>query len=237
MGSAERGTSVRATTRITATIIVALCAMTVHADAYAVTAYAAGGVATYDSGGLILAYGVRCNSRMYPKQSPQDHDWVNSLYARQDDGDFLEAGWYWTPTSTNRIWFSVLQQRGYMYPEHLIEGVPLFPDNSWPRVALQQRTSGSETYDIYIEGVWRCAWFYTDITSCRASVTSERYTSYDYNKGAWTYSELLTSSRTWTYWPHAARITTFANPDPLYRFYSNYIDRFDHYVYCDDHQN
>ena len=116
MGSAERGTSVRATTRITATIIVALCAMTVHADAYAVTAYAAGGVATYDSGGLILAYGVRCNSRMYPKQSPQDHDWVNSLYARQDDGDFLEAGWYWTPTSTNRIWFSVLQQRGYIRP-------------------------------------------------------------------------------------------------------------------------
>jgi hypothetical protein len=74
------------------------------------------------------------------------------------------------------------------------------------------------------------------MTSCRASVTSERYDTADYNKGAWRYVQLLTSSYTWAYWPHAARLS-FSNADPTYNFYYNYVDRSDHYVYCDDHQN
>mgnify|MGYP005855229825 CR=1 FL=1 len=146
--------------------------------------YAAGGVATNDNGSLYLAWGVSGASRMYPKQSPQVHDWVNSVYARQDDGDFLEAGWYWTPAGTSRVWFSVLQWRGYLLPQHLIPNVPAFADNTWPRITVRQRSAGNDEYDIYIDGVLRYQWENTDITSCRASVTSERYSPSDYNKGA-----------------------------------------------------
>lgn len=200
--------------------------------------YAAGGVAASDTGSWLFAYGVNARSRMYAKQSPQDGDWVNSLYARKDDGDFVEAGWYWTPGGSTRTWFSWCYKAGYYVPEDILTNVPVYATDTWPGVAVRRNNPNSDRYDIYIDGVLRDYWTGTGMTSCRASVTSERYDTLDHNKGAWTYALYLNKSYTWVYWPHAARLDFgVARTDPNYRLYTNYIDASNHLVYCDDHMN
>lgn len=164
--------------------------------------YYSGGLAASDSGSPILAYGVQGNSYMYPKQNPQDSDWVNSLYARQDDGDFFEAGWYWKPTSTRRIWFSKLRQSGVNYSERWFT-VSGRPDGTRATIQIRRSGASGDTYLVLVDGNLKITQFSTGITSCRASVGAERYDTRDYNKGSWTYIQYLNSSNSWVYWPHA----------------------------------
>ncbi|MHB8706855.1 MAG: hypothetical protein ACYC77_10110 [Coriobacteriia bacterium] len=194
----------------------------------------AGGVAAWDNDSQLLAYGVQGNSLMYPKPTDHLRDWVNSLYARQDDGDFFEAGWYWRPTLAERKWFSQLRQYGVMYPEVSLNVGYKAPGT---RAIIQVRRWGtSDTYRVYVDGVLVREEYLTGITSCRAAAGSERYDTEDTNRGSWTYIKWMNSSQVWSYWPNALRYIG-AGHDPVYLFYNNYIDRSDHYVYCDDHQN
>lgn len=217
---------------LVAAVLVFVPAATAHASLSWVYA---GGVAAWDAGtSQILAYGVQASSLMYPKPLNHTGDWVNSVYARQDDGDFYEAGWYWRPTLSRRQWFATLRKAGVTYAEEPLS-VPDKPSGT--RAAIQVRRWGtSDTYRVFVDGLLVHEEYLTGITSCRASVGSERYFTEDTNRGSWTYVKWMNSSQVWSYWPNALRFVGEKH-DPEYLFYTNYLDRSDHYVYCDDHQN
>ena len=221
-------------------VVVSLLGQTGVAAAVAINPpWVTGGLATYDGGGMYLAQGVYARSRMYPKQSPQDGDWVNSVLAKKDTGDFVEAGWYWEPDKTTRTWFTA-NKVGTWYHEYVIEDVPVFATNSWVGIHVRRDNTYNDRYNIYIDGEPMTWWVYTGMTSCRANVSCERYNTSDANSGAWLYAQVMRLNNgkfEWVYWPHAAPVSTFLYEDPYYDFYSNYVDRSDHYVYCDDHQN
>lgn len=197
-----------------------------------------GGVATYDGGGLYLAQGVYARSRMYPKQASQDGDWVNSVLAKKDTGDFVEAGWYWEPDKSIRTWFSA-NKVGTWYHEEPLLNIPNFATNSWVGIHVRRDNIYNDRYNIYVDGEPVLWWVYTGMTSCRANVSCERYDTADTNQGAWLYAQVLRlngNKLEWVYFPNATR-ASFLYEDPYYDFYANYVDRSDHYVYCDDHQN
>lgn len=218
---------------------VAVLFLFVSSAAGSATWVMSGGLAAYDGGGQVLAYGVQANSYLYPKQTSQDDDWVNSLYARQDDGDFFEAGWYWASGATRRTWFSKLRRNGISY------GETWFPVSDqaaggWPTIQIRRSGTSGDTYLVYVAGVLRTTEYSTGMTSCRASVGAERFDTLDYNKGSWTYIKYLSGSNVWAYWPNALHYVGGAGMVPSdsgFPFWSNHIDHYDHHVYCDDHQN
>lgn len=196
--------------------------------------YYAGGLAATDADAQILAYGVQGDSYMYAKQSAQDADWVNSLYARQDDGDFFEAGWYWTPGSTSRQWFCKLRQGGVYYPETWFT-VSNAPNGDRARLQIRRSGTSGDTYLVLVDGVLKRTEYSTGIGSCRASVGAERYETADTNYGSWTYIKYLRSDNTWAYWTNALR-NAGGNADPTYRVYTNNIDNSNHEIYVNKAQ-
>jgi len=199
----------------------------------------AGGGGKNTSGSWIVSYGVKADSYVYPKQSPQDDDWVNSLYARQYDGDFFEAGWYWTKTGSTPVWFAQLRKNGFYQPEQHFYVSGVVPGQR-KTIAVCKSTGNSDSYYVYVDNGIKFIQYSSGITSSIPCVGTERYDTLDYNKGSWTYvrhfQKIGTSSFQWQYWPSAG-VTPVSNQDPSYRFYTNRVNESNHWVYCDDHQN
>ena len=182
-----------------------------------------------------VGYGTKAKMYVYPKQSPQDGDWVNSIYAGNMYGKFYEAGWFWWPGAS-----AATGPQGFA---HYFNG--LFHSERWfappapgtrPVFAITN-TGGSDTWRTYVDGVSRDIWFSTDIRSCYPCVGAERYDTLDYNKGQFLYTSYLArngDAYNWAYWVDGG---VNNDTDPNSNVYFNYLDRFDHYVYVDDHQN
>lgn len=184
-----------------------------------------------------VGYGTKANVWIYTKQSPQDGDWVNSLYAGTAAGSFYEAGWIWFPGSVAQpVAFTHFYDSriGYHYPDRWLAAT-LTPGT---RVTFEiSNMGGGDTWYTYISGVRKDVWTSTGIKSSYPCVGSERYNTADYSKGSFTYAQYLkklTTGYGWNYWPGAM---TNNDTDPVSNFYANYVSRSDHYVYVDDHQN
>lgn len=186
----------------------------------------------YNGATKTVGYGTEAKLYIYPKQSPQDGDWVNSIYAGNMYGAFYEAGWYWGPNV-------------YGTPQvftHLYDGI-----THYERLKTTSLTPGTRhyfrvannrvdfTYRAYVDGQIIDTWTNTTIRSSYPCVGAERYNTLDYNKGQFQYVAYLhKSANLWAYWQDGANNN---HTDPVYRPYYNYLDRPDHYVHVDDHQN
>jgi hypothetical protein len=188
----------------------------------------------------VVSYGGQADSYVYPEQSPQDGDWVNSLYARQYDGDFFEAGWYWTPGGSTPVWFTVLRKNGVTQNEERFTVSGVTPGTRYKITVRRSVADPTETYEVYVNNGIKRTKPYTGITSSIPCVGAERYETRDYNKGSWTYvqhfKKLSSGAYQWQYWPGAA-VTSASNQDPTYKFWNNKVGASNHYVYVDDHQN
>jgi hypothetical protein len=204
--------------------------------------YFAGGRATDDYGNQYLAYGSSGASYMYPKQSPQDDDWVNSIYTRRDDGSWVEAGWYWKPGGTSRVWFTQAFSVDFGLMGERYFTVANAPNGSRPVVTVRRFSTTADYHAVWVDNVLKYQWTLLPfrITSCRADVGAERYSLSDSNRGSWMYAKAARADLSWGYWQGAGAtypVGGGAQPDPSYFFFNNYVDRSDHFVYVDDHQN
>lgn len=231
----------RLSAMLTASLIIALAAPAV-AHAWVI----AGGNAAIDQQTLVIAYGVRADTYVYPKEAQQDGDMVNSLYARQWNGDFVEAGWYWSPSASYPIWFTVVRKDDVTYPEEtfLVSG-----NGSGKRFDLAVRRAPSaggakDTYQVFVDNSLRYTWYYTGTTSCLPSAAGERYKNADVLHASWIDSTVCSEPDVpdgtfqWITWPDAVRGTFVgsqwppaAYPDSVYEFYTNKIHNSSHCVY------
>lgn len=224
--------------------VIAICVLLVvtivcpsSAHAYQVQ-YGVVGRCVNDNGTDIISYGTSGNHYIYPKQVPQDGDWVNSVYAGTYSGNFYEAGWFWEPASASPVLFHHLYRvaTDRHYEERLVGTVT---PGTRATIAIRRSVAvGGDAYEVYVNGAYKDTWLDTDVTSCLPCVGAERLDTLDYNKGSWTYvkhfAKVGTSTYSWTYWPNARSNN---DNDPQYAFYWNYVDRSDHYVYVDDNLN
>jgi hypothetical protein len=187
----------------------------------------------YYGSAKLVGYGTQARLYIYPKQSPQDGDWVNSIYGGNMYGAFYEAGWYWAPNVSLTPWVFTHLYDGVTHSERL-KTTSLAPGTRhYFRVA---NNAVDFTYRAYVDGQLIDTWYNTTIRSSYPCVGSERYDTRDYNKGQLQYVSYLhtVSPETWVYWADAAINN---DTDPNYHPYFNYLDRSDHYIYVDDHQN
>lgn len=203
--------------------------------------YAAVGQGVRNDGTWMTGYGVYCNTYMYPKQSSQDGDWVNSLYAGQWDKDFFEAGWYWRASDGQRIWFTAFVNGGQWYGETTFNGGS-YSNGTWIPIQIRRHLDGTDNddWDVYVNGTLRYTRYNTGTKSSYPQVGSERMDTLDYNKGSWKYVRYWIKLSAWDYswgwWPDADQRYDLVM-DPDYWFYRNRVDDANHWVYVDDHQN
>lgn len=199
------------------------------------------------TGGWIAGYGVNVQSWVGSKPTGLDNDWVNSIYAQDGDGDYVEAGWYWKRSFGVRpraFMVCRVPEIGFYREWNHVTDPDIFPDITLPvreRVSISlSNTGGDDTYEVWFQGNRAAYITDTRIFDSAARVGAERYSLNYANTGSWTSVRYLArsgSTYTWTYWPNAWRADPVAPvlQDPEYTFRKEHIDSSDHWVYVDNY--
>lgn len=199
-----------------------------------------GGRALLSSGGSdAIGYGTDGDLWVYPKQQPQDGVYhVNSIYARTYAGSAVEVGWSWGKYDSAPRCFT--HYYNYATGAHIEYDIGTVTASTWTPFTLRQSSTDADTYQMWVDGVYKFAWTNTGITSSLSEVGAERYDTLDHGKGAWTYIRYYkntgSGTRAWTYWPAAKQVNKTTSSDP-FNFYTNKVGNSNHYVYVDDHVN
>jgi hypothetical protein len=184
------------------------------------------------------SYGSAAKLYVYPAQSPQYGEWVNSIYVGGLHGDFVEAGWLRNTLTGPPILMTNWKNVNGTYHER--HPAATLTNGTWVTVTIKNFNYTGDTWEIFLNGTKVDTFKLTSIYFGASDCATERYDTLAQNYGAWTYLQYLPhisgQGYIWTYWPYA-NYNASTNDSATWKLWTEQLGNSNHKVYVSDHQN